>query len=84
MVEIDELLKDSTNNDPNLRPDIHMFKERLLSWSEIANDFDKSQNSDWMFLTQQLFGENVPGSSVWREIDKNSCCIKYYWTDTCV
>ena len=70
LVEIDELLKDSTNNDPNLRPDIHMFKERLLSWSEIANDFDKSQNSDWMFLTQQLFGENVPGSSVWREIDK--------------
>lgn len=31
LVEIDELLKDSTNNDPNLRPDIHMFKERLLS-----------------------------------------------------
>lgn len=35
LVEIDELLKDSTNNDPNLRPDIHMFKERLLSWCEM-------------------------------------------------
>lgn len=70
LVEIDELLMDSTNNDPNLRPDIHMFKERLLSWCEITSDFDKSQNSDWTFLTRQLFGENVPSSSVWREIDK--------------
>lgn len=70
LVEIDELLMDSTNNDPNLRPDIHKFKERLLSWCEIASDFDKSQNSDWIFLTRQLFGENVPSSSVWRETDK--------------
>lgn len=70
LVEIDELLRDSTNNDPNLRPDIHTFKERLLSWKEIFGDFEKSQNSDWMFLTQQLFGENVPNSSVWREIDE--------------
>lgn len=70
LVEIDELLMDSTNNDPNLRPDIHTFKERLVFWSEIANDFDKSQNSNWMFLTRQLFGENVPDSSIWRGIDK--------------
>lgn len=69
LVEIDELLKDSTQNDPNLRPDIHIFKERLLSWCEIANDFNKSQNSDWEFLTQQLFGKYVPSSSTWRETD---------------
>ncbi len=49
LAEIDELLRDSTNNDPHLRPGIHEFKERLLSWSEIAGDFEKSQNSDCAF-----------------------------------
>ena len=70
LVEIDELLKDSTNNNPDLRPNIHVFKERLLSWKEIFNDFNRSQNSDWLFLTQQLFGKNVPDSSAWRKIDE--------------
>ena len=63
LVEIEKLLKASTNNDPDLRPDIHTFKEELLLWKEIASDLDKSQNSDWMFLTQLLFGENAPSSS---------------------
>ncbi len=54
---------------PDLRPDIHEFTKKLLLWREIADDFDKSQNSDWKFLTKQLFGKNVPGSSIWREVD---------------
>ena len=69
LAEIDELLKDATENNPDLRPDIYEFTKRLLLWREIAGDFDKSQNSDWKFLTKQLFGKNVPGSSVWREVD---------------
>ena len=69
LVEIDELLKDATENNPDLRPDIHEFTKKLLLWREVADDFDKSQNSDWKFLTKQLFGKNVPGSSIWREVD---------------
>ena len=69
LVEVDELLKDATENNPDLRPDIHEFTKKLLLWREIADDFDKSQNSDWKFLTKQLFGKNVPGSSIWREVD---------------
>lgn len=57
MVEVDELLKDATENNPDLRPDIHEFTKKLLLWREIADDFDKSQNSDWKFLTKQLFGK---------------------------
>lgn len=70
LVEIDELLEDSTSNDPDLRPDIHVFKKRLLYWRKIAGDFDRFQNSAWMFLKKQIFGENEPSSSVWRETDK--------------
>lgn len=70
LVEIDELLHEATNNNPDFRPDIYAFKDRLLTWREIFNDFDKSQNSDWLFLTKQIFGKVVPDSSSWRNIDK--------------
>lgn len=66
LVELDQLIKDATENDPNLRPNIHEFEERLRMWIDIYNDKDKSQNSDWIFLTKQIFGENVPSSATWR------------------
>lgn len=70
LVEIAALLTDSTNNNPDLRPNIHRFKERLLACKEIINDFDKSQKSDWIYLTRQLFEDNIPDSSAWREANK--------------
>ena len=66
LVELDQLIQDSTENIPDLRPDIHQFKERLRMWMDIYNDKDKSQNSDWIFLTKQIFRENVPSSAIWR------------------
>lgn len=65
LVEIDELLKDATENDPNIRPSIKVFKERLENWIIIYNDFYKSEASDWNFLKKQLFGSNPPESAKW-------------------
>ena len=56
LVEIDELLKEATDNNPKLRPTIRLFKDRLIEWIDIYDDFDKSQASDWNFLKKQLFG----------------------------
>lgn len=70
LVEIEELLQDSTNNNPNLRPTIKEFKERLQSWIEIISNRNKSQASDWNFLNKQLFGLYPPESSSWTDIDK--------------
>ncbi len=70
LVELDELLKDATDNNPNLRPTIKEFKERLNVWINIYCDEDKAQASDWNFLNKQLFGSNSPGSSIWRNADK--------------
>ena len=70
LVEIDELLKDSTDNNPDNRPTIKEFKERLLNWIDIYSNTDKSQASDWNFLNKQLFGSNPPESSAWRNINK--------------
>lgn len=70
LVEIDELLKDSTDNNPDVRPTIEEFKERLNNWIDVYSDIDKSQASDWNFLNKQLFGFNPPESSSWRNINK--------------
>jgi len=68
--ELDELLKDATDNNPDLRPTIKEFKERLIQWINIYEDMDKSQASDWNFLIKQLFGSNAPESSSWKNINK--------------
>lgn len=70
IVEIDELLKDSTDNNPDVRPTIKEFKERLINWIDIYSDIDKAQASDWNFLNKQLFGSNPPESSSWLDIYK--------------
>lgn len=69
LVEIDELLKDSTENDPSLRPNIYQFKDRLSNWLMVSKDTKKSQSSDWNFLKKQLFGTIAPSEAVWRNID---------------
>ena len=70
LVEIDELLKDSTDNNPDVRPTIKEFKERLINWIDVYSDINKAQASDWNFLNKQLFGSNPPESSSWRAINK--------------
>lgn len=67
IVEIEELLKDATNNNPNLRPTAEEFKQRLQNWIDIFEDKDKSQASAWGFLRKELFGAEgeIPDSARW-------------------
>lgn len=70
IVEIEELLKDSTDNNPDIRPTIKEFKKRLINWIDIFSDVYKSHASDWNFLSKQLFTFNAPDSASWSNIDK--------------
>ena len=66
LVGIHELLKDATNNTPELRPTIKEFNKKLNHWLEIFYDEYKSQASEWDFLNKKIFGSIPPESSVWR------------------
>lgn len=70
LVELETLLKDATNNNPDLRPNIKEYKERLNEWIDINSNFSKAQASDWNFLNKQLFGLASPESSIWKDINK--------------
>lgn len=69
LVELEELLRDATDNSPDNRPTIKDFKERLQNWHDIYLDNEKSQASDWNFLKKQLFGQYAPPSSSWSNLN---------------
>ena len=50
LVELEQLLTESTDNDPEKRPTVKEFKKRLIEWERIYSDYDASQASDWNFL----------------------------------
>ena len=67
LVELERLLTVSTNNDPELRPDMESFRNGMVEWLEILRDNDRTQASEWNFINQYLFGENTPELAVWRD-----------------
>lgn len=67
-VEIEKLLICSTDNNPEERPDMVGFGKQLKEWMTVVDDFDKVQESEWLFLNRYLFGEIQPESSSWKEI----------------
>lgn len=69
LVELEELLTEATDNAPENRPDMLQFKEKLLLWLEISDDFNKSQISDWTFLSKHIFPVSIPSSSQWNNMD---------------
>ena len=68
--EIELLLKESTENDPLLRPNISQFKARLCQWIEIYKDEDRAQNSDWNFLKNEIFIDTPPSYAVWEQYNQ--------------
>ena len=70
LVEIEEVLRDATRTNPSKRPDISEFKEQLIAWKSIFLDRTKSQNSEWLFLKNQIFAKSAPSSAIWRNTDE--------------
>jgi len=65
IVELEDLLKRATDNDPYKRPTMSEFRKLLLEWIDIYSDYDKSQLSEWGFIKTNAFN-NIPESASWR------------------
>lgn len=65
LVELEALLRDATESAPDSRPDIKTFRYRLQEWLDIKSNRNKSQNSEWRFLSHLLFGEYTATSASW-------------------
>ena len=67
LLEIEELLAQSTETDPLARPTIKQFKEKLEDWLFVYADKDLCQERDWQHLSHRIFNGNVPESVVYKD-----------------
>ena len=69
LVELENLLQQATNFDPDARPTIEQFVDELKNWKSVSRNSERYQLSEWNFLNQCLFGEEIPDTAVWAEKD---------------
>ena len=69
LVELENLLTVSTYNNPALRPDMTAFRDSLVEWLEISQDLERTQASEWNFINKYLFGDNMPESVAWSNLE---------------
>jgi serine/threonine protein kinase len=69
LVEIDELLLNSTRNSPDDRPSMLEFRDMLVAWKDTYANPQKVQRSNWNFIIKHLFAGNFPASCSWSDID---------------
>ncbi len=81
LVELEELLNISTDNDPEKRPTMQDFKDKLKVWLDMEPDkinSEEVQISEWHFINKLLFGKNdfVPETAIWYDYDKILVLLK--------
>lgn len=66
-VELYKLLADSTIENPEKRPTIDEFLNRLLEWESIAQNKRASDKSLWRFIEQTVVQQKRPSTVIWRD-----------------
>lgn len=69
LVELEQLLIDSTQDNPYLRPTIEEFSHRLIEWFNIYQNFESSNLSQWRYIQERLFVRAIPRVAIWENID---------------
>ena len=66
---LEDLLRDSTDDDPSQRPTTIQFVERLESWIQIYKDFRKRNPLQWQDIQKNLFPTALPQRVIWENIE---------------
>lgn len=69
LVELEEALYYATREEPDLRPSMQEFAEKLDEWMNIQVDFQKSNLSQWKYVQKKLFGEIIPDRASWSSVE---------------
>nr|WP_245917570.1 protein kinase [Bacillus canaveralius] len=66
-VELYKLLVDSTAENPEKRPTIDEFLNRLLEWESIAQNERAANKSLWGFIEKNVIQQTNPSTVIWRD-----------------
>jgi serine/threonine protein kinase len=65
---LDNLLRDSTDNDPVKRPTVDKFILSLLDWKELSKNFHSRNQEQWFEIQSKLFPAFMPSRVVWESL----------------
>lgn len=66
VVQLEQLLIDSTDNDPSKRPTAIEFTERLTQWYN--STYEEKNILEWDHCISKIFGYSIPDSCSWSKI----------------
>jgi serine/threonine protein kinase len=66
---LDDLLHESTDDNPAARPTMAEFLDRLTIWSNTYKDLQKRNPRQWEELQKQLFPTRTPQRAIWDDIN---------------
>ncbi|QNR65343.1 protein kinase [Paenibacillus peoriae] len=70
LVELHELLHDSTFEDPTKRPTMEAFIDRIKLWEQIAQNEISASESSWRYIERSVIDQFSPSTVMWRDEDK--------------
>jgi|GEM_PF-726704 len=65
---LDNLIHQSTDHNPQNRPNIEEFVNKLIGWKDLNRDFKKRSKSQWRDIQTKLFPTAMPRTVVWENI----------------
>lgn len=76
LAELEELIKDATDNDPERRPSMVFVVERLKAWCDAEANPEMAQVAEWDFLKRIIFGRYVPSVSIFRHLESITTILR--------
>lgn len=69
IVLLEQLIIDSTSNDPDQRPDIETFTKRLSYWLTTNLDYFQRNPYEWHDALKRIFPIGIPSHCEWEGVD---------------
>jgi serine/threonine protein kinase len=66
---LEQLLSDGTEHNPEHRPTMQAFAERLRAWITITANYHKYNPLQWAEVQRKLFPVAVPARAAWEQFD---------------
>ena len=69
ITSLEELLSDSTETNPQRRPTMKVFAERLREWVRISDQFSEHNRLQWVEAQGRIFPLTVPARATWESLE---------------
>lgn len=66
---LEDLLSECTENQPDRRPSMALFANRLREWLRISSSFPEHNPLQWVEVQRRLFPLKAPARAIWEDVE---------------